>query len=184
MPRDPEYSRPSRQTGSIGVFPYDAPVLKPMSEEVLGHVFRALAEEGVRYALFGGLAVAAQGLARATKDVDLFLDDDAENVRAAVRALQSVFADPELEEITPEALASYGLVRYGVRDYDFVVDLTQRIGEMFSYRDLEIVEIDYLGTKVPVVSPRTLVRMKRDTGRPQDQLDVARLRERFDLEDV
>ncbi len=155
-----------------------------MSEEVLARLFQALAAEGVRYALFGGLAVAAQGLARATKDVDLFLDDDPENVRATVRALKFVFADPELDEITPEALKSYGLVRYGVRDYDFVVDLTQRIGEMFSYRDLEITEIDYLGTKVPVVTPRTLVRMKRDTGRPQDQLDVARLQERYDLEDV
>ena len=112
------------------------------------------------------------------------LDGDAENVRAAVRALKNVFADPELDEITPETLANYGLVRYGVRDYDFVVDLTQRIGEMFSFKDLEVVEIDYLGTKVPVVTPRTLVRMKRDTGRPQDQLDVARLRERFDLEDL
>lgn len=156
----------------------------PMSEEVLGRLFRALADERVRYALFGGLAVAAQGLARATKDVDLFLDDDPENVRAAVRALKSVFADPDLDEITPEMLANYSLVRYGPRDYDFVVDMTQRIGETFRFRDLEVAEIDYLGSKVPVVTPRTLVRMKRDTGRPQDQLDVARLRERFDLEDV
>lgn len=76
------------------------------------------------------------------------------------------------------------MVRYGVRDYDFVIDLTQRIGDMFSFRDLEVAEIDFLGTRVSVVSPRTLVRMKRDTGRPQDQFDVARLRERFDLEDV
>lgn len=159
-------------------------MLMPMSEEVLGRLFRALADERVRYALFGGLAVAAQGLARATKDVDLFLDDDPENVRAAVRALKSVFADPDLDEITPEMLANYSLVRYGPRDYDFVVDMTQRIGETFRFRDLEVAEIDYLGSKVPVVTPRTLVRMKRDTGRPQDQLDVARLRERFDLEDV
>ena len=155
-----------------------------MSEEILERLFRALGAERVRYALFGGLAVAAQGLPRATKDVDLFLDDDPENVRASVRALQSVFADPDLEEITPEALAEYSLVRYGVRDYDFVIDLTQRIGEMFTFRDLEIVEIDYLGTRVSVASPRTLVRMKRDTGRPQDALDVARLRERYGLDDT
>jgi hypothetical protein len=159
-------------------------MLQPMSEEVLARLFRALAEERVRYALFGGLAVAAQGLARATKDVDLFLDGDPENVRAAVRALRAVFADPDLDEITPETLADYGLVRYGVRGYDFVVDLTQRIGEMFTFRDLEIAEIEFLGTRVPVVTPRTLVRMKRETGRPQDQLDVARLRERYRLEDV
>ncbi len=55
---------------------------------------------------------------------------------------------------------------------------------MFTFHDLEIIEIDYLGTTVPVASPRTLVRMKRDTGRPQDALDVARLRARYGLEDA
>ena len=69
-------------------------------------------------------------------------------------------------------------------DYDFVVDLTQRIGEMFSFRDLETAEIEFLGARIRVVTPRTLIRMKRETGRPQDQLDVARLRERFGIEDV
>lgn len=159
-------------------------MLQPMSEEILARLFHAFGEEGVRYALFGGLAVAACGLSRPTKDVGLFLDDDPENVRAAVRALKAVFADPELDEITPEELANYGLVRYGVRDHDFVVDLTQRIGAMFSFRDLETVEIDFLGVKVPVVTPRTLIRIKRETGRPQDQADVARLRERFGIEDL
>jgi hypothetical protein len=81
-------------------------------------------------------------------------------------------------------LTDYDLVRYGVRDYDFAVDLTQRIGEMFTFRDLEVEEIEFLGTKVPVATPRTLIRMKRETGRPQDQADVARLRERFGLEEV
>lgn len=159
-------------------------MLRPMNEEILAQLFRALAAEGVRYALFGGLAVAAQGLARATKDVDLFLADEPENVRAAVRALRTVFSDPDLDEITPDELARYGLVRYGVRDFDFVIDLTQRIGEAFTFADLATEEIDFLGTRVPVATPRTLVRMKRDTGRPQDQLDVARLRERFGLEDA
>ena len=71
-----------------------------------------------------------------------------------------------------------------VRDYDFVIDLTQRIGEVFTFQDLDTAEIDFLGVRVPVVTPRTLIRMKRETGRPQDQLDVARLRERFGIEDL
>lgn len=33
-----------------------------MDEDILARVFRALRTEGVRYALFGGLAVAAEGL--------------------------------------------------------------------------------------------------------------------------
>jgi len=159
-------------------------MLRPMDEEIVAQVFRALNREGVRYALFGGLAVGAQGLPRATKDIDLFLDHDPENVRAAVRALQAVFADPDLEEITPEELSRYGLVRYGVQGYDFVIDLTQRIGEALRFEDLEVEEIEYLGEKVPVVSARTLIKMKRESQRPQDQLDAARLRERFGIEDL
>lgn len=159
-------------------------MLRPMDEEIVARVFRALNQEGVRYALFGGLAVGAQGLPRATKDIDLFLDGDPENVRAAVRALQAVFADPDLEEITPEELTRYGLVRYGVQGYDFVIDLTQRIGEAFRFEDLEVEEIEYLGETVPVVSARTLIKMKRESQRPQDQLDTARLRARFGIEDL
>lgn len=159
-------------------------MLRPMDESILARLFGALNAQGVRYALFGGLAVAAHGLSRATKDVDLFLDDEAENVRAAARALLEVFADPEIAEITPEELASYGLIRYGVRDHDFVVDLTQRIGEAFRFADLEIETIDFLGVSVPVVSARTLIQMKKATGRPQDQADVIRLRERFGIEDA
>ena len=89
---------------------------------------------------------------------------------------------PMSEEILARLFRA--LAAEGVRDFDFVVDLTQRIGEMFAFRDLETVEIDFLGMKVPVVTPRTLIRMKRGTGRPQDQADVARLRERFGIEDL
>lgn len=130
-------------------------MLRPM-DEIVARVFRALNQEGVRYALFGGLAVGAQGLPRATKDIDLFLNEDPENVRAAVRALQAVFNDPDLDEITPEELASYGLVRYGVQDYDFVIDPTQRIGDVFRvfrFEDLEVDKIEFLGETVPVFLP-------------------------------
>ncbi len=34
-----------------------------------------------------------------------------------------------------------------------------------------------------LASPRMLYRMKRDTVRPQDRADAARIREAFDLED-
>jgi predicted nucleotidyltransferase len=154
-----------------------------MDDDILCKVFRALNDEGVRYALFGGLAVAAHGLSRATKDIDLFLDQGEENTAAMLRALRRVFDDPEISDITSADLEEYGLVRYGVRDYDFVIDLTRRIGEAFSFADLAIELADFAGEKVPVVSPGTLVRMKRSTGRPQDLADVLRLRERFSLDE-
>jgi hypothetical protein len=155
-----------------------------MDPAILGQVFRALNAEGVRYVVFGGIAVGALGLSRATRDLDLFLDPAPENVGATRRALERVFSDPALAEITPAALRDYGLVRYGPPDHDFVIDLTTRIGEAFAYADLEATPVELFGVAVPIASPRTLVRMKRESPRPQDQADVLRLRERFGIEDA
>jgi hypothetical protein len=154
-----------------------------MGPEILGALFRALAEERVRYVLFGGLAVGALGLSRATRDVDLFLDPEPSNVEGVRRALERVFSDTALREITPAALAEYGLVRYGPPEHDFVIDLTTRVGEMFRFADLEWQPIELFGVPVPVATPGTLIRMKRDTVRPQDRADVLRLRERFGIEE-
>jgi hypothetical protein len=38
--------------------------LAPMDAEILSRVFRALEEEGVRYVVFGGIAVNARGVKR------------------------------------------------------------------------------------------------------------------------
>ncbi|MDQ3528467.1 MAG: hypothetical protein M3425_00715, partial [Actinomycetota bacterium] len=53
-------------------------------------VLAALEREGVRYAVFGGLAMAAHGLDRGTRDLDLFLAADEENVARLRRALHGV----------------------------------------------------------------------------------------------
>ncbi len=155
----------------------------PMSEELLRAVFESLNRHGVRYVVFGGIAVGAHGLSRATKDLDLFLDPTPDNVDATRLALLEVFADQALEEITAAELEEYGLIRYGLPEHDFVIDLTTRIGEMFRYADLESQRVELLGVSVSVATPRQLVRMKRSTGRPQDQADVLRLSEQFGLED-
>jgi hypothetical protein len=155
-----------------------------MDAEVLAAVFRALNAEGVRYVVFGGIAVIARGVTRATQDLDLFLDPAADNVDAARRALQRVFADPALDELTSETMNEYGLVRYGPPDHDFVIDLTTRIGEAFAFADLEASPLELHGELVPVASARMLVRMKRDTQRDRDRADVVRLRERYGIEDL
>ena len=150
-----------------------------MSEEILSRLFRALNEHGARYTLFGGLAVGALGLPRATKDVDLLIESSPANVEAVVEALRSVFADPALDEITVAEMESYGLIRYGVAEFDFVIDITTRLGEAVRFESLESSVLTFLGEQVPVATPRALVRMKLAAGRPQDLLDVARLRAQF-----
>jgi len=49
----------------------------------------ALEREGVRYVLIGAMAMAAQGLIRATHDLDFFVAPEAENVERLKRAFNS-----------------------------------------------------------------------------------------------
>ncbi len=85
-------------------------------EDVLT-VLDALERAGVRYAVFGGLAMAAHGFDRATRDLDLFVAPDAENVERLRAALTTVFDDPDIAMITAEDLGgAYPAVQYGPRD--------------------------------------------------------------------
>lgn len=120
-------------------------------------VLRALEREGVRYAVFGGVAMAAHGLDRGTRDLDVFLSPDPENLRRLQRALQSVYHDPALDELDAEDLAGdYPAIQYGPPDADFTIDLVTRLGEAFAFSDLEIQRSHLGDMEFAVVTPRTL----------------------------
>lgn len=136
-------------------------------------IVEALEAEGVRYAVFGGMAMAVHGLDRATRDLDLFVAADADNVGRLRNALRRLFHDVAIDEITAEDLAgAYPAIQYGPPDVDYTIDLVSRLGDAFVFEDLEIERHDLDGVPVHVVSPSTLYRMKRDTVRPHDRLDA------------
>jgi len=149
-------------------------------------VFAALVREGVEFVVIGSMAMAAHGLVRATHDLDLFVAPDGDNVERLKRALRSLFDDPHIDEIDAAELAGeYPAVEYIPPHGRFSLDLLTRLGETFSWEDLkagsEPVGIGSL--VVRIATPRMLYRMKRDTIRPQDRADAARIREAFDLPD-
>lgn len=142
--------------------------------------------EGVRYVLIGAMAMAAQGLVRATHDIDFFVSPEPGNVDRLKRAFKSLFDDdPNVDEISEEDLAGdYPAVEYTPPHGQYSLDILSRLGEAFSYED---VESEFLttsdGTRISVATPRMLYKMKRDTVRPQDKLDAAVIREAFRLEE-
>jgi hypothetical protein len=159
---------------------------RPVTLDDAREIFAELARQGVEYVLVGSMAMAAQGLPRATQDLDLFVAPDEENVKALKRALQALFDDPDVKEIDPEELAgAYPAIQYIPPHGRYSLDILTRLGEMFRWEDLlaasEMVEIG--DVKIRVATPRMLFRMKRDTVRPQDRVDAARIREAFGLEE-
>ena len=76
----------------------------------------ALEREKVEYILIGGFAVILYGLPRLTQDLDLFINNTTDNVQRLRTALNQVFQDQSIEEITVEELDRYPVIRYGSPD--------------------------------------------------------------------
>lgn len=149
-------------------------------------ILAAMEREGVRYVLIGAMAMAAQGLVRATHDIDFFVSPEPENVDRLKRAFKSLFDnDPNVDEISAQDLAGeYPAVEYTPPHGQYSLDILSRLGEAFSYGDVESeVLATAEGTRISVATPRMLYRMKRDTVRPQDRLDAAVIKEAFKLEE-
>ncbi len=156
-----------------------------MDESRVLDLFRALSRERVRYKVVGGFALNLHGLVRATEDLDVFVDPAPDNIDRLKAALRSVFADPEIEQISALDLAGeYPAVRYIPPDGQFPIDILARLGTAFDFEGVEAEDTEVEGVVVPVATPRMLYRMKKDTVRLQDRADAERLRREFNLEDV
>lgn len=145
-------------------------------------ILAALEREGVDYVLVGSMAMAAQGLVRATRDLDFFVSPAAENVERLKRALRSLFDDPSVDEITAADLAGdYPAIEYNPPHGRYSMDILARLGEAFRFEDLEAQEMLVDGIRLRVATPAMLYRMKRGTARPQDRVDADWIRRVFDL---
>lgn len=140
-------------------------------------IMRALSGEKAEYVLIGGFAVILHGLSRLTADIDIFIKPEAENLDRVRKALKKVFPeDNEIDSLSLQDLRDYAVVRFGTED-DFYIDLIADIGEMFRYEDLEWEVREVAGAQVRIATPETLLRMKKDTIRPEDQRDARFLAE-------
>lgn len=150
-------------------------------DEVL-KVVAALNRREVAYAVFGGIAVNLHGHARATEDLDLFVDPDRDNLVSLKAALREVYDDPDIDQIDVDELAGeYPAVRYVPPQGDSFLDILTRLGTAFRFEDLDVVTKDVRGIPVRVVSLETLIRMKSDTVRLKDKADAEALRVLFGL---
>lgn len=147
-------------------------------------VLSALEHHNVAYVLVGSMAMAAQGIVRATRDIDVFVSADEANVARLKAALREVFNDPEIDAISATDLAGeYPAIQYVPPESDYWIDILARLGDAFRYADVEAEIVHIEGLAIRVATPRMLYRMKRDTVRPQDRADAQLLKQRFDLGD-
>lgn len=150
-------------------------------------ILEALAREGVEFLIIGGVAVGFHGYVRATKDVDIVPAPESENLEKLARVLGELdaqiegaeeFNDEELPNpLDPEALALGG--NWVLRTRLGRFDVMQWIGDDALWEKLSpaAIKAEIGDLAVSVVSYDGLVALKEHAGRPEDLLDLQRLRE-------
>ena len=167
-----------------------------MKLESFEAIVKALQEAEVRYLVAGGLAVSAHGYLRFTKDVDLVVQLEPDNIKRAFHALATLGYRP-LVPIVAEQFADAATRARWIRDKGMVVlqfwsdahretPVDVFIAEPFDFEaEFARALAKPLHCTVPVrfVSIPTLIRMKEAAGRPQDRIDVEYLRIRLEQDE-
>jgi hypothetical protein len=140
----------------------------------LNRDFRDLIAEfnahGVEYMIVGAHALAAHGLVRATKDLDIWVRPDLSNAPRVLRALQA-FGAP-LHDLTAEDFTRPGLVfQIGV-DPVRVDVVTSVTGVEFTEAWASRFQTRFADQPAAVLSRDHLMQNKRASGRKQDLADL------------
>jgi hypothetical protein len=149
-------------------------------------MLRVLAEHRVDFVIIGGFALAAHGVIRSTKDIDIVPDPRPENIRRLAAALRALNAEVMLaEDFDPSELGiapdEAGLSLGGnwvLRTRLGRLDVMQDVAGVKSYDALRAAAV---ARDVPEAGSfwfpglDDLIAMKVAAGRPQDELDITSL---------
>ncbi|MGN6275369.1 MAG: nucleotidyl transferase AbiEii/AbiGii toxin family protein [Solirubrobacterales bacterium] len=150
-----------------------------MSEPAFDELLRRLAEEDVEFVVVGGLALNAWGVVRGTKDVDVVVATDSDNLKriaeVAVAAGGRVQQGEALLGSPFSIAAALATGEQVVIETDLGrLDVVQGLDGIPSYEELRsrATEAEILGITVAVCSFEDLKAMKRAAGRTRDLADL------------
>ena len=150
-------------------------------------ILAALAAEEVEFLIIGGVAVGYHGHVRATKDVDVVPAPDPVNLEKLASVLRELGAEIEgaedFEDVDlpdprdPAALSEGG--NWVLRTRLGRLDIMQWMGDAPLWESLSpaAIEDEIGGIQVRMVGYQDLISLKEQAARPEDLLDLERLRE-------
>jgi predicted nucleotidyltransferase len=151
-------------------------------------ILRALNDANARFLIVGGLAVVAHGYVRATVDMDIVLNLERENVLRAMAALKKLGYLP-LVPVDPAEFADEKTRKSWIEEKHMIVFQMRHADPQSTRLDIFVAEpFDFekefsmakweevAGVASPVLRLEELIRMKHDSGRPQDLADIEELK--------
>ena len=147
-------------------------------------IFSALNREKVRYLVVGGVAVNLYGIERATADIDLVVDLQDNNLNKFIATMKELglkpkiqvrldeFANKEIRElwIKEKNITVFSL--FDPKNPFFLLDIFVEMP--FNFQNVYQMREKMRAGKIviPVVSVKTLIKMKEHSKRPQDAADI------------
>jgi hypothetical protein len=149
----------------------------------LNRVCAALADRGVRYAVVGGYAVALHGAVRGTVDVDIAVGWNLKNLENAELAMGDIGLQSRLpitaadvfqfrnEYVENRNLTAWNFFNSG--------DQSQQVDIIITYdlKGKRTKRVETFEGPVIILGKSDLMKMKTQSGRPQDKEDVLALKE-------
>jgi hypothetical protein len=148
----------------------------------LQEVVECLQKAGVSYAVVGGYAVALHGAVRGTVDIDLVIASNENSYVDTEKALISIGLQPKLPvgarevfRFREEYITNRNLRAWSFYDPE---DPTRLVDIIITYEKtrLPIKNVRYQETNIAILSKGELIKMKKQSGRPQDLEDIEALR--------
>ncbi len=139
----------------------------------------------LKYALIGGYAMALHGLIRATVDVDFVIHLRVADFELAEKALAQVGLQSRLPvraqdiiKMRIEYIENRNLIAWSFVDYK---NPSRQVDILITkdLRDIKVENISVSGRKIPTATLGELLKMKTESGRPQDLIDIAHIKEKL-----
>jgi predicted nucleotidyltransferase len=150
-----------------------------LSGPAFDELLRRLAEADVEFVVVGGLALNAWGVVRGTKDVDIVIAPDSDNVKRVADVAVAAGGHVQQDEAllgTPFSIAAAlaGGEQVAIETDLGRLDVVQGLDGVPSFADLRsrAVEAEILGSRVWVCSREDLKAMKQIAGRTRDLADL------------
>lgn len=143
-----------------------------------------LDEQKVPYCVVGGLAVALHGYVRVTMDIDIVIQISDKNFELCEKVLKELGFESkipvtakEISKFRKEYIEKRNLIAwsfYNKKNPFEVVDILLTHDQ----KTLNVEKIEIYGTKISLISKDDLIKMKLQSGRPQDLIDVEQLKKK------
>jgi hypothetical protein len=154
-----------------------------MQSAFIQRVVAAMEKHGVKYSIVGGFAVSLHGAVRGTVDVDAVINHTKDQFERCEAALKSIGLQPRLPvaaaevfEFRSEYIEKRNMIAWSFINYNNPLEIVDII-ITHDLQKMKGVRLKVGGKGIEVLSVKDLIRMKGDSGRPQDLEDIKSLNE-------